>query len=74
MDLTVVVNGDDADHGLGLIVASEQHRTRTHPLGRVSISQRRPAKAVVILSVEVSYEIEIVHRVTTLRVNPHDTG
>ena len=57
VDLIVVVDGYDADHGLGLMVASEQHRAGPHPLGRVGVGQCRPAEAVVVLGVEVSYEI-----------------
>ncbi len=57
MDLTVRVDGHDADHGLGLAVASEQHRARSHPLGSVGVGQCRPAEAVVVLGVEVGYEI-----------------
>ena len=57
VDLTVRVDGHDADHGLGLAVASEQQRARSHPLGSVGVGQCRPAEAVVVLGVEVGYEI-----------------
>ena len=58
---TVFVDRHDADHGLGLMVASEQHRSGPHPLGRVGVGHGRPAEAVVILTIQVGYEIKVVH-------------
>lgn len=48
MDLTVLVDGYDPHHGLGLAVAGEQHRARPHPLGRMAserVDQPRPSSS-----------------------------
>lgn len=46
LDRPVVVQKKHEPHAR---VASEQHRARTHPLGRIGNGERRPAEAVVVL-------------------------
>lgn len=67
MDLTVVVHGHDTDHCLSLAVAREQHRSLSHPLGHVSVRKRGAAEAVVVLGIEVGYEIESIHEFIPVR-------
>ncbi len=76
MDLPVVVDGNDPYVCLGLTVPGEQHRTRLDPFRSAGVGQGRPAETVVVLCVQVGYEVEIVivHVVTVLVVSPHDTG
>ena len=74
MDLTALVDGDDAHDRLCLPVAREQHRTRVDALRGHRIRERRPTQAVVVLRVQIGYEIKIVHGGTALVVRPHDTG
>ena len=61
MDLAVVVDGHHADHGSGLGVPCQQHRAGVDAIGGCGVAESRPAEAVVVLCVQIGYEIEIVH-------------
>ncbi|MCC5952814.1 MAG: hypothetical protein JJU45_12050 [Acidimicrobiia bacterium] len=61
MDLTVVVDRDDSHDRLRLGIASEQHRPGSETIRSRSVVASRPAEAVVVLSVEICDEVEILH-------------
>lgn len=61
VDLAVVIDCDDPDHGPRLAVTGEEHRPGADASGGDGILDGRPAQGVVILGVEVGYEIKVVH-------------
>jgi hypothetical protein len=61
MDLTVIVDSNDAHDGNGGVIAGEQHDARHDPCWITSVGERRPTEPLVILGVEVSYEVDVVH-------------
>jgi len=65
----VVVDGHHTDNSSRLVVAGEQHRPGPYT-GRVpGVRQRGPAKTIVVLGVEVGYQVDVVfHRSAPLHV------
>ena len=59
MDLTVVVDGYDPDDSLAVAVPGHQHRSGLDLGGIASIAQDRPAEPLVILGVEVGYQVDL---------------
>jgi hypothetical protein len=60
MDLAIGVDGHDPNNSMRVRVASKQHRAGPHP-GRVDgVSKRRPAQSVIVLGVQVSYEVDVM--------------
>ena len=74
VDLSVVVDGDDADYGACLAVAGEEHRSGPDAVGGDSVSESGPAQTLVVLGVQVGYEIEVFHGSPAGRVTVHDMG
>src|SRR5215207_4053769 len=64
VDLAVVVDGHHPHDRLSLVVAGTQHRSRTDSIRHHRVGERRPSEAVVVLGVEVSSQIEVVHGIT----------
>ena len=61
MDLPVIVDGNHPHNRLRPVVAGEEHGPGPHAAGNSGVRQYRPAKAVIVLGVEVCYEIAIHH-------------
>ena len=58
MDLAVFIDGDDPNHRLPVAVAGQEHHTGRDALGVSRIGERRPAKTVVVLGVQIDDEIQ----------------
>lgn len=66
MDLSVVVDRDHSYHRPCLAVSSEEHRPGVNAAGGDGVGEGGPAEAVIVLRVQVGYEIEVFHLVTCL--------
>lgn len=62
MDLAVFVKGDNSHDGSSGIVPRKQQRTGVHPIWISGISQARPSEPVVVLSVQICWEVDpVIH-------------
>src|ERR1035437_1792371 len=65
--LAILVYGHNPDHRLAEAVARDQHHPGPHPSSITGIAQARPAEPVIVLSVEVSYQVDLrLHRASLL--------
>ena len=60
MDLAVVVHSDHPHDGLAMPIAGEQHRAGSDARRVAGVGKSRPAEAVVILSVEIGSQVDVV--------------
>lgn len=67
MHLAVVVDGHDPDQGNRLRVAGDQYRSDLHRRGLACVGEHRPAVAVVVLSVQVGYEVDLLSPASDMR-------
>ena len=75
VDLSVVVDCDDADNGSRCGVSSEEHDSGLYPFGVSGVGEYGPAVSVVVHRVEVGDEVEVVvHVQPPLVVRRDDTG
>lgn len=60
MDLAIGVDGHDPNNTLRVRDASKQHRTGPHPGTVDGVGERGPAQSVIVLGVQVSYEVDVM--------------
>lgn len=60
MDLAIGVDGHDPNNSLSVRVASKQHGAGPHPGTVDGVGERRPAQSVIVLGIQVSYEVDVM--------------
>src|SRR5215210_4571399 len=65
--LSVVVDSDDAYNSLAQAVAGQDNGTRGDPVGSPSVGESRPTEAVVVLGVQISYQVDLIGHGLLLR-------
>lgn len=60
MHLSILVDSDDAYNSLAQAVARQDHRTRGDPVGSPSVGKSRPTEPVVVLGVQISYQVDVI--------------